>query len=321
MHRYTLEPYKGIKTRYRCPSCGNPRIFVRYIDTATGAHLADHVGRCSREVNCAYHYTPKQFFAANGAPPDAVPRTAHPLPTSKPLSYIPPHICDLSFAAYEHNNFVQFLAATFGAIVTYQLITRYHIGTSKHWPGAAVFWQVDRSGYVRTGKIMLYDAVTGKRVKHPYNHITWAHKVLQYPRYELSQCFFGQHLLCYDGRLGNPRRPVAIVESEKTAIIASVFFPDKVWLACGSLTNLTTQRCLFLRGHEVTLYPDLGAYDKWLQRAREMRHLVKVGVCDVLEQRATAQDREKGLDIADFLLRKDADALNYIRQKEVPQRE
>ena len=64
-YRYTLEPYKGINTRYDCPSCGEHNKFSRYIDTETGDHLHPTVGRCDREKNCGHHYTPKQYFQDN----------------------------------------------------------------------------------------------------------------------------------------------------------------------------------------------------------------------------------------------------------------
>ncbi len=61
-HKYILEPYKGMSTRYRCPECNHrDKTFSRYIDSETGQHIADHVGRCDRESNCGNHYTPKQF--------------------------------------------------------------------------------------------------------------------------------------------------------------------------------------------------------------------------------------------------------------------
>src|SRR2546423_1332965 len=62
-YRYTLEKYKGKRTRHTCPNCGVRKEFTRYLDTQTGDYLAKHVGRCNREVNCGYHYTPKQYFS------------------------------------------------------------------------------------------------------------------------------------------------------------------------------------------------------------------------------------------------------------------
>ncbi|MDT9136296.1 DUF6371 domain-containing protein, partial [Escherichia coli] len=73
--------------------------------------------------------------------------------------------------AFTHNNFILFLTGIFGWETAMQSADRYKIGTSKHWSGAAVFWQLDTKGRVRTGKIMLHDKNTGKRVKQPFNHI------------------------------------------------------------------------------------------------------------------------------------------------------
>ena len=57
---------------------------------------------------------------------------------------------------------------------------------------------------------MLYDPETGKRVKQPFNHITWGHSLLKRSNYNLSQCFFGEHLLDTD-----KHKPIALVESKR----------------------------------------------------------------------------------------------------------
>ena len=68
----------------------------------------------------------------------------------------------------------------------------------------------------------------------------------------------GEHLLTI-----YPTATVAIVESEKSAIIASFIMPELIWLATGGIQSLTIEKCRVLRGRNVILYPDLGAYDKW----------------------------------------------------------
>lgn len=50
-------------------------------------------------------------------------------------------------------------------------------------------------------------------------------------------CLFGRHLI---GREDSYGKPICIVESEKSAIIASLAYPNAIWLATGS--------CLFLKG-------------------------------------------------------------------------
>ena len=64
-YRYTLEKYRGIRSRYTCPQCGRKYVFTRYIDTETNQYISDDVGKCSRLDKCGYHYTPKQYFSDN----------------------------------------------------------------------------------------------------------------------------------------------------------------------------------------------------------------------------------------------------------------
>ena len=65
-YKYILEPYKGMNTRYRCPTFQQrDKTYSLYIDTETGEHIHPTVGRCNRESNCGQHYTPKQYFQDN----------------------------------------------------------------------------------------------------------------------------------------------------------------------------------------------------------------------------------------------------------------
>jgi hypothetical protein len=228
-YRYRFETYKGSSTRYRCPKC-KQKSFVRYLDVQTGEHISPKVGRCNRESKCGYHYSPKQYFADNdyrlpiktqhvipngvrtvSSPSYVIPSLSRNLLNSgstlseemsrsarhdeKSPSYIPIQAFSSSLRNYSDNHFVQYLHTLFNADTVSNLIKTYHIGTSKHWKGATVFWQVDKEGSIRTGKVMHYNPVTGKRVKQPYSHITWAHKLLNKPDFNLKQCLFGEHLL------------------------------------------------------------------------------------------------------------------------------
>lgn len=305
-HRYILEPYKGMNTRHDCPGCGGRKTFTLYIDTETEEHVGPDVGRCDRESNCGYHYSPKQYFHDHNISFEAMPvkqvlkrkATTKPQLQVKPVSFIPGEAFRQSLRNYETNHFVNYLLSLFDAETVNKLISRYYIGSSKHWPGATVFWQIDISRKLRAGKIMLYNSVTGKRVKEPYNYITWVHKALELPEFNLQQCLFGEHLL-----KDEPTKPIAIVESEKTAIIASVYLPQFIWLACGSVNNLSLERCMVLKGRTVTLYPDINCFDKWKDKADDLSKLLNVSVSGLLEKKATPQERQNGLDIADYLIR------------------
>jgi len=123
------------------------------------------------------------------------------------------------------------------------------------------------------------------------------HSVLKEPEFVLKQCLFGEHLLI------DKTKPVAIVESEKTAIIASIYLPQFIWLAVGSLTNLNAEKCSVLKGRIVTLFPDLNGFDKWSSKAKELSHLTRFTVSDLLEHKATDAARQQGFDLADYLVK------------------
>ncbi len=265
-YRFKLEPYKGISTRHTCPACERPRCFARYIDTEGKIQFPENVGRCDHEHSCSYHYTPKGYFADNPEEKKGlfnsdgytlVKRTKiSPPPTP---SFIEQDLMEQSLQSYEQNNLYIFLAHQLGVEQAMNLMRLYRIGTSKHWDGTTIFWQIDTRNRVRTGKVMLYNPETGKRVKTPFNHVTWIHSLLRLPQFNLRQCFFGENLISQE-----MQKPIAIVESEKTALIASFYLPQYLWIASGGKNGCFRANTLTpLLKRQVVLFPDLGATDYW----------------------------------------------------------
>ncbi|HEY4063196.1 MAG TPA: DUF6371 domain-containing protein [Puia sp.] len=311
-HRYILEPYKGPASRVRCPACGKPREFSRYLDQETGDLLPDHVGRCNREESCGYHYTPAQHYEATrplygggGTPKrtDPSPKRSDP---AQQVDYLPIDLVSRTMAGHNRNYFILYLRSLFGRSATDALIQRYLIGTSKHWNGSTVFWQIDQTEQVRQAKVMLYNPSTGRRVKDDNgSKVFFAGKsLLQNHDANLLQCLFGEHLLAE-----HPAGWVGIVESEKTAIIASIYFPNLIWLATGGKNGARWTDpavCRVLRGREVILFPDLNVYQKWKEKAHEIQLAVscKISVSDLLETIATDEQRTAGWDLADYLVKR-----------------
>lgn len=292
-----LEKYSGINSRHSCPNCQKAKTFTRYINPITKEHVSAEVGKCDRIIKCGYHYSPKQYFTHKNIPykPITLPSGFEP-EVIKPPSFIPDRFLKSSQKAYPKNNFAIYLDAQVGEQKRKEVFSQYHIGTSKYWAGATVFWQVDNKGKIRTGKVMLYDKHTGKRIP---KHVTWAHKFINDPHFRVGQCLFGEHLLNQF-----PQKPVAIVESEKSAIIASIFYPQYVWLACGGITQLSITKCLPLKDREIILLPDTDAFQYWKENALRLEEGLKqrILVSDVLEAIATDDEREAGWDIADYLI-------------------
>jgi hypothetical protein len=300
-HKYTLEPYNGMKTRYKCPNCDKAGQFTRYIDTQTNEHLNDAVGGCSRLIKCGYHYKPKQYFQDNNIAFDKTKLIPFIIktPPPKPItSFINAEVMQESLNSKKTNLFIDFLTNIWDEEIANYLKVKYNIGTSNYWKGATTFWMQDIKGNIRSGKIMLYNSVNGKRVKKPYNHINWEHKTRKLENFNLEQCYFGEHLLNED-----KSKPVAICESEKTAIISSVYLPEFIWLACGSLNNLNEAKTKALKGRNVVLFPDLKCFDLWNDKIPKLTSLATFRTSTLLEEKATAEEKEKGLDIADYLLK------------------
>lgn len=294
-YRYVLDPGS---TKFRCPNCKKKR-FVRFIDQKSGDYIPMKYGRCDREQSCGYFIDPyNDGVAFEEAFHKHQNCDLRDLQAS--VDHIPFEVYSASLRAFQENKFVQFLNSLFDNELVQELIKTYHIGTSRHWKGATVFWQIDIQGNVRTGKVMLYDD-TGHRVKKPYNYINWVHSLL-YDEYNLEQCLFGEHLLTNDKTI-----PVAIVESEKTAIISSAYFPEFIWLAAGAKSNLKPKRCKSLIGRKVTLFPDLGAYQDWQEKAESLSYFCDISVSDILESNTGNSDREDGYDLADYLIQYDLD--------------
>ena len=334
-HLFILERYSGKNSRYTCPSCKQQHQFTRYIDKLTNNHLADHVGICNRATKCSYHYPPKQYFNDNPqrdtnsqnkplnhpvrrseAKEETLGRrnfsegernpkhvTRNPKPSCplerkrrrEPISFINPQLFQKTINNHNQNNLITYLDTIFENDIVDHLINIYKIGTASYYNGGTtIFWQIDMQGRVRTGKLIKYDPVTGKRIKKPFVATNWFHSITYGKEFNLCQCLFGEHLLAeYDNM------PIAVVESEKTAIIAQAKMPDFLWMATGSLNEFKPDKLKVLKGRRVVAFPDLGAYDYWIKKAAMINFPIEVS--NYLENNATAEQRNEGMDIADFL--------------------
>lgn len=297
--RYILEKYNGSKTRFDCPQCNGKKTLTKYIDTELNEYLSDHVGRCNKLDKCEYHFKPKQFFADNKDYTHVYkPQQMKVAPPKKAMFTIPIEQLDATLTQYDSNNFALILLKLFDYNEAVKLLTLYEIGTSKKWNGSTIFWQIDANGIVRTGKIMLYNIETNKRVKQPYDHISWVHKDILTDTHELKQCFFGEHLINQF-----KSKPIAIVESEKSAIICSYFLPDYIWLSAGNINGLSIEKFKVLIGRKVVLFPDLNkGFEIWQQKANEFKNIAEVSISDYLQRIANTEQQTNGLDLADYLI-------------------
>ena len=128
---------------------------------------------------------------------------------------------------------------------------KYHVTTDNN--GLAVFW------YTNIENKICYD----KRIKYNYD----GHRDKSFGgtrRFTTIKGYterplFGSHLI-EDGKA------IHVVESEKTALIASLYYPDRIFVGTGGKNGL----------HDIEdnmiLYPDLDAVDYWSSRKGAIIH-------------------------------------------------
>ena len=313
-YRYTLE--RGSKKHF-CPNCGK-KTFVQYIDRATSEYLPPEFGRCDRESKCGYHKNPyRHEYNAEGG--------------TSSFSYIPPppdppvHIPYSEYKrylnTYQKNQFLLNLQTgpyPMNEEEVRRVIELYYLGTisSGKYEGAICFPFINKHDKIRAVQVKQFD-----KQNHTTN-TTFLHYLIE-PRPDWFEsynnqekkvsCLFGEHLL-----KKYPHNPVALVEAPKTAILGTLFFglPENetspLWLAVFNLSSLKYKKVKSLEGRKVFLYPDLSkdgsSFDLWNKKAQEFNSVnsnMNFTTSKFLEERATPEERERGLDLADYLVRFD----------------
>ena len=241
--------------------------------------------------------------------------------------FYPLEILYCTRTGYEQNTFIQNLLqrASFPFEVQdiEKVISLYHLGTVQNGyrSGAITFPFIDVQENVRAIQVKQFDEqnhTTGTDFLHSIieKHHTHNNKPLPewlkaYNKNDSKvSCLFGEHLLSK-----YPYNPIALVEAPKTAIYGTLYygFPehptDLLWLAVYNLSSLNLSKCTALKGRNVYLFPDLSkdgkAFKLWSNRADVIQKQLKgtyFEVSDLLERFASEEDKEKGKDIADYLI-------------------
>lgn len=274
-----------------------------------GDYLHEDVGKCDHVSSCGYHFTPSEYYKENpDAKTDWKP-TINKEVKQKGTMYIPFH-----FVRDSHSTasvLMEYLANT--KLDLQKLADNFHyymIGATR--AGWTIFWQLDEDGKCRTGKAMRYKT-DGHRDKDESNGrgkgFSWMHNLVERmpnaevnrerDNTEMRQCLFGLHLLKV-----YPKKPVAIVESEKTALVMSCLDDTMVWMACGGLDNLKelTLLPLIQDNRKIILFPDKDGVLRWINKKETIKY-PKLYINYFARDKATEDDPENA-DIADIMLRR-----------------
>ncbi|QXP70734.1 hypothetical protein H0I29_01150 [Polaribacter sp. R2A056_3_33] len=281
-YKYSLD---RSSRKFICPNC-HKKTFVKFIDNETNLYLNSSDGRCDRESKCGYFKKPTSNCITNIN--NCITEVIQP-------SYHNRKVLQEYCNTKQQSNFISYLLRNFEPKMVSQAIDMYHIGTTNYWYGATIFWLIDTKNVIRGGKIMLYNCNTGKRVKKPFNHVSWIHKQLKLNNFVLQQCLFGLHLINSISKSDT----ICIVESEKTAIIMSIMIPNFIWLATGSKTGFKEKMLKSIKEFNVIAYPDKTEYKTWNEKAILLNKQGYNIQCSTMLENLEIED---GGDLIDFLL-------------------
>jgi hypothetical protein len=251
-------------------------------DTARGmiVKLAKSAGIDVSRFSLSPDYTPKATTKLTIPPRPIQPR--------REVCYVTPQQVEAAQAHAHETGLYDYLCREYERTEVDRVVKAYRLGGSKfadkHTGGRAIsFPYINRAGKCVDCHLMKYDPTTGSSKQSNGSRLpnSWAiaelsetecasckpnenrqqHKNCpnrescpRLPR-RAEWCNFGDHLLTE-----RPTAPIGIVESEKSAVIMSLTYPEQIWIAVQGKQNLNAKRFEAYRGRAVTIYPDRDGY-------------------------------------------------------------
>lgn len=336
-YRYTLE--KGSK-KFNCPECGKKK-FVRYIDNDTGEYLPENYGRCDDEhyfINPyldGYAKAIKEQEKGHNTElpnlPKLQPKIAEKQPKNEFVYFdLETFKKTLQSNRYENNTFIQNLLHNvpfpFEVDEVTKVVQLYRLGTisSGYRANAITFPFIDINQNIRAIQVKQFDKDNHTTGTDSLNSIIEKHYTRKneplpnwleaYTKQDKRfSCLFGEHLLNK-----YPNNPIALVEAPKTAIYGTLYFglpnnpTDLIWLAVYNKSSLSFDKIKVLQGRKILVFPDLSkdgsTFKEWENKTKDFEKnlsCTKFIFSDLLEKIAPEQDKIKGNDLADYLIKLD----------------
>lgn len=273
VYKYSLDTSSK---KFECPNCTEKR-FVKYVNNETKQYLEDKYGRCDRENECGYHMPP----SGNGT---IRTNNAQPIPPTIVFPNGKHEPC-----LNKHESPFHTFCKAIG--ISQDHIEKWNIGTAGRYTAFGIF---DEEGAFLNIKYVPY-ADSGNRMRGDKDYPFYISTKDLKENEVYSRCFYGLHL--YDSS-----KDTVIVESEKSAVLASYFYPNYNWLATGGNNGVKNDHMKPLLGAKTQIIY-LGDNDKagkdnsvvkWLKKIKEVNNRVRL---------IDAFPNEKdGYDIADYII-------------------
>jgi len=186
--------------------------------------------------------------------------------------------------------------------------------------GNCIFWTLEASGRPIKPKVIPYNPWTGKRIKNNYNSAGASVNIEGRKFYftirngYISHRLFGQEKLKWQvsysiknhSNLEYAEAPVILVESEKSALIAQIEFPQYIWIATSGVNGLTNERAKSLIA-ETGNRKILICFDNdcaGTEGSQKVLNKIEAfdGFAEILQFNDVFPDAPKGNDFADIIL-------------------
>ncbi len=224
IYKFQLEKHPAIKGT--CPQCKKQKVF-RYYQNAS-----KEFGICDRVNECGANFYPNSEIS---------PQTEMLKPLEpKVITVYPTNQFCKATIENQRSNFHQFCKTTETLKITDEHFLKWNCGTIED-KTAFVYQNKDQQFF---NIVHIEYSENGKRNKEKVPYSLKAKPGTKYPL-----CLFGEHLL-------SPDKTICVVESEKTAVIASFFYPQFDWLATGGANKLTDEKIEVLFGRQIFYLSD-----------------------------------------------------------------
>ena len=268
---WKLEKYSGQNSRFRCPNCRKAREYTRFVNSK-GEYAPFEYGKCNRTEKCGYFNYPLGE------------KTKAPVFVHKPemIEFI-----DWNDYNYDLDLNTSFIKALMLLVndekLVFETLKKYYVRTENDF---MIYPFIDKNNRLTYVKKMEYKELhRSKYIYAPYKA----------KKGRFKQCLFGLHLV-------NQNTINCVVESEKTAIICSIFYPQFAWLATGGANMISKINVL----DNAIVFADKGkAFVDWSDKVNSDKYSMNM----IMEN----SDLPEGSDLADYIV---TSCSNYV--KEIP---
>lgn len=260
---------------FHCYGCGKGGKNAVDFLMLMGADFRDAVKTLAHNAGISFPYDVENKDNKDFTPnlPQIYPKSTPTLPPEP--QFLPLENIENGAKLVKNSNLFQFLAGKYPSKIDKirRVFWDYRVGWAQGYTingcsACSLFPMIDVNGNCHRMKVIPFPSNDHHRIKGQDKR----KDITQRSGKNTKLTYFGSHLL-----RKYPNKPIAVCESEKTALVGQIFFDQFLWIATGGKGNLKPHHAAFMKGRVLNLFPDVdGLIDNdkgvsWIKRADELR--------------------------------------------------